>query len=127
MAKIRLTFTDEHIRLIKALRPFVFDNDIVGLNPYNMYGGGHLYEDMARILDLMDKADKSTLDDAEGVRFDDETMKHLIELDEFISSNLSNIEEILHQFADEGIKAGVTYECSKTAHIWGKGIETETK
>ena len=92
-----------------------------------MYGGGYLYEDMARILDLIDKADKSTIEDAGGLRFDPETENHLVELDDFISTNLSNIEEILHQFADEGIKAGVTYACSKTAHIWEKESETENK
>lgn len=120
MAKIKVKLTEDHIKLIKAMRPLRFDDESVGVNPHDLYGGTYIYEDMARALDMMDKAIEGTEERPEGVLFDDETYKYLNSLDEYLMDNLLNIQEIMHQFADEGLQTNVTYVCKDYQHIWHK-------
>ena len=45
-------------------------------------------------------------------------MNHLMDLDAYITDNILNIEEIVHQFATEGgLKPGI-YTCKDNEHIW---------
>lgn len=120
MAKLRLTFNEEHIKLISNFRTRQLDDEHYAIDTYDMFGGTYLYEDMALILGYMDKVIPGTMEDADGPKFDDETLNHLNELDSFIVENLQNIEDILHQFCTEGIQVGVTYWCNPSEGIWHK-------
>jgi hypothetical protein len=51
------------------------------------------------------------------VKFPEGITKELLDLDAYIVTNLVHIEEILHQFADTGIKPG-TYEASDIVKRW---------
>lgn len=95
-------------------------DNLYGIDNYNLWGGTYIYEDMAYILGKMDKVVKGTEEDPDGPKFEEETAKYLEELASFIIENLSNIEEILHQFCTEGIHTGVTYVCKPNEHIWSK-------
>lgn len=120
MARLKLTFNDEHIQLIKNFRTRQLGDEYFTIDTYDLFGGTYLYEDMALILGYMDKVIPGTMEDADGPKFDDETLEHLNELDSFIVENLQNIEDILHQFCTEGIQPGVTYWCNPSEHIWHK-------
>ena len=120
MAKFKLTFTEEHINLIKNFRTRQIDDANYSIDTYDLFGGTYLYEDMAYILGLMDKVIPGTMEDADGPKFEEETMQHLMELDSFIVDNLQHIEDILHQFCTEGIQPGVTYVCNLNEGVWHK-------
>lgn len=170
MAKLKIQFTEDQIKLIKNLRfqeikpnfyvtpcnddvwvnkvndtrynvstivcngnerseitsPIVIQNaqdlgdNLYGIDTYNLWGGTYIYEDIAYIVGKMDKVIDGTLEDPDGPKFDEETTAYLNELATFIIDNLTNIEEILHQFCTEGIQTGVCYTCNQAQHIWSK-------
>ena len=124
MARFRLTFNEEHIKLISNFRTRQLDDANYTIDTYDLFGGTYLYEDMAFILGLMDKVIPGTMEDADGPKFDEETLSHLVELDSFIIENFQHIEDILHQFCAEGIKPGITYWCNLNEGVWHKE-ETE--
>lgn len=123
MARLKLTFNDEHIQLIKNFRTRQLGDEYFTINTYDLFGGTYLYEDMALILGYMDKVIPGTMEDADGPKFDNDTLAHLNELDAFIAENLQHIEDILHQFCTEGIQAGVTYWCNPSEQIWHKEVK----
>lgn len=91
--------------------------DYYGFDSWNLYGGAYLFDDMARILGMYDKVIPESLEKPTGARFPEDIEKHFLELDEYIVNNFTNIEEILHQFCDKGLKAG-KYTCLDRMHIW---------
>lgn len=117
--KIRLELTEEHIALIKNFRTKKIDSNNFGIDTYDLYGGTNLFEDMALILGKFDKAIPGTENDFDGRKFPKEITDHFIELDEFLLDNIANIENILHQFIEEGVKPGV-YEAIDYEQIWKK-------
>lgn len=125
MAKIKVTLTDEHIALIKNLniRKFQENDDavaVVGINPFEMYGGSYKYEQIALILGYTDKAIEETEESIYGTVYEKDTQLHMEELDKYINANLLYIEEITHQFVDKGGLTAGTYVCKDYQHIWSK-------
>lgn len=169
MTKIKLTFNDDHIKLIKNLRfsriepSFIITpnrNDVsitdigngrydieseislneettiplslpitvralhdqydslYGVDTYNLWGGDFIYEDIAYIIGCADQAFPDSLEDIDGPKYPKDVMERLDSLAMFIIDNLSNIEEIVHQYCTEGIKPNVTYWCRDNEHIW---------
>ena len=117
--KIRIELTEEHIALIKNFKFKKINDALSGLDTYDLYGGTYIWEDMAIILGKLDRAIPGTENDPDGRKFPRELMEHFKELDEFILNNLSNIDNILHQFAEEGLKPGV-YETIDYEQFWTK-------
>lgn len=99
------------------------DNPEVGpdkfyVDLYSLYGGNFLLEDVALILGKYDDRIEGTQNNWQGPSFPDEVEEYLLETHHMVYDNLSNIEEILHQFAGKGgLKPGV-YECKPYEHIW---------
>lgn len=110
----------ESIAPIEVRNPLDFGDNLYGVDTYNLWGGTYIYEDIAYIVGKMDKVVEGTLEDPDGPKFDEETTQYLDELASFIIDNLSDIEEILHQFCTEGIRTGVAYTCKPNEHIWHK-------
>lgn len=118
MAKIKINLTDEHLKLIRNLNVQELNDNNVGIDKDYLYGGTYKYEQMALILGYQDKAIKGTEEDFDGTLFEKDTQLHMVELDKYIRENLQNIEEIVHQFSNNGgLKEG-TYECYDNQHIW---------
>lgn len=115
--KIKIELTDKHILLLRNFKLDTFNDQYVGVDTYGMYGGTYLLEDMADILGYADKRIPGTEEDTDGVKFPEDITKELLDLDAYIVTNLVHIEEILHQFADTGIKPG-TYEASDIVKRW---------
>lgn len=127
--KIKLTLTEEHLRLISCIRFKKFPEDYqnpdyervtwaIDLN--NLYGGSFLYEDMSFILGIYDKHIEGTEEDPLGVRFPEELEAHMLDLHMFLIENLESIEEIVHQFSIKGGVTPGTYSCNSTQRIWEK-------
>lgn len=96
----------------------------IGIDTYGMYMGSDLYEDMARILGVYDQVIPESVESPLGVRFPDEIMNMLAEYDDFMVKNLVYIEEIIHQFCEEGVKPG-KYSCIDSVRIWSYDGELE--
>lgn len=114
--KLKVTFNEDHIKLIKGLY-FQDFNSKVGIDKYDIFGGTRLWEDMARILGVLDHIIPETIEDWDGAKFDEETTTKLRELANFLDENILSIEEILHQHCDKGIRVG-TYSCLDNVRIW---------
>lgn len=115
--KRSVVLSDEHIKLISRFRINEFSSTRVGLDYYDLYGGGFLINDMALILgcevnQIVDNIDSN------GYEYDKETEKRLTEMSEYIDKNIVYIEEIVHQFSIKGgLKPG-KYVCDEAIHIW---------
>lgn len=120
MAKIYVNLTEDHLKLIRNLNVQELKNDIVGIPKDNLYGGTYKYEQMALILGLMDKAVKGTEEDINGTLYEKDTQLYMMELDKYITDNLLNIEEIVHQFCLTGGITPGKYVCKDYQHIWQK-------
>lgn len=118
MALLKLTLTEDHLKLIRCLNVQEFEKEeTVGIAKDNLYGGTYKYEQMALILGLTDKAIPGTEENIEGTLYEKETQLYMQELDRYIRENLAYIEEIVHQFVLGGLKPG-TYVCKDYQHIW---------
>ena len=120
MAKIYVNLTEDHLKLIRNLNVQELKNDIVGIPKDNLYGGTYKYEQMALILGLMNKAVKGTDEDINGTLYEKDTQLYMMELDKYITDNLLNIEEIVHQFCLTGGITPGKYVCKDYQHIWQK-------
>lgn len=117
--KISINLTEDHIKLIKTLRYIKFDDNRYGVDNYApwAYGGSSIFEDMALILGLGDKIIAETREYPMGAICQEETQRYLEEIDAFFVEHMVDIEEILHQMCDKGIKPG-KYSCIDNVRIW---------
>lgn len=125
----RLKLTEDIISLISNFRFRKINDTMAGLDTYDLYGGTYLFEDMAFILGKFDQAIPDTEANPMGRQFPTELITYFKELDEFIIENLSDLENILHQFVRTGIKPGV-YESIDYEQIWtykGEAVKKESK
>lgn len=147
--KVRLTFTNEHIALIKALNFTKFDDSHYGIDNYNIWGGTYIWEQMAYILGYQNAMVPSTMEDPTGPKFyksvwtgldengkrvvvtdkeegeklgfeEIDVLEHFKDLDSYMITNLTYIMDILLQFCTEGIQPGVTYWAYDYQRIWHK-------
>lgn len=122
--KITINLTEEHIKLIKTLRFEKFDENRYGVDNYSFWGGTYLYEQMALILGYQDKVLPETIESPMGARYEEEVQKHLEELDSFFVEHIVDVEDILHQMCDVGLKVG-KYSCLDNIRIWKYDGETK--
>lgn len=127
MAKIKITFNDDHIKLIRNLSVEQFSDSRYGFDNYCLFGGTFLYEQMALILGVADQVIPGTEESVYGPQYPDELMERFNDLDAFIVTNLPYIIDILTQFCTEGIQTGVEYWCNDMERIWHKKEEKEDK
>lgn len=118
---IKITLTDDHLKLIPMFFVQEFNDDEVGITRKQMFNiGSHLLEDMAIILNLMDKAIPNTEDDPNGRAFEDEAESYMLELYNYLNENLYWIETIIHQFVCRGGITSGTYKCKVEEMVWEK-------
>lgn len=128
MAIKKITLTEDHIKLIRALNPvkFEFDDDdsksrfCVGYDSYSLWGGSFLFEDIALILGFYEESLPGTQDDYTGRRYSKEREDYMLELYDFFEENLDYIESLVHQFCDKGGLTPGTYKCIDYQLNWEK-------
>lgn len=118
---IKLTLTDEHIKLI----PFFFiqnegDDRLVIDKRHLLSLGAHLLDDMAAILGYTEKAIEHTEDDPDGRAYPDDIEEHLLSIHKYITENLFYIESLIHQMCICGGISEGTYVCKAKELIWSK-------
>lgn len=115
--KLSVVFTEDIIKCVKLLKVQRFNDSQVGYDNYGLYPESHLFDFMAMILGLQDHRIPGTEENPLGAEYDEEATERMHNIDSYIVENLVNIEEILHQFCDVGIKVG-KYTCLAYQHIW---------
>jgi hypothetical protein len=108
MAKIKITLTEEHIKLISNFKSEKINDIHVGFDTINPYGGSYLMEDLAMILGYWDKVvEGSETDFMYGRRFGLENEQEMINVHNYLMDNFQFILSIIIQFATVGIKPGL--------------------
>ena len=78
-----------------------FDNEMVGIDTTNRWGGTFIFEDMALQLGLMDKIVPGTEENPLGPQFEEETQKYLLETANFIAIGLAMTVLLTKECSDE--------------------------
>lgn len=126
MAKKTFTLTDEHIKLLQAIKfeAFTFDGDSRegrigwGIDQYAPWGGNYPIEDIALILGYFDKAIPGTENDYNGRKWPVEMQSHFIDLYEFITENIEHLFSLVIYFTDKGGLVPGTYSCNPRIKEW---------
>lgn len=135
MAIKKLTLTEDHIKLIRALNPvkFEFDDESensrigVGYDSRSLWGGSYLYEDIALVLGFYEESMEGTENDYTGRRYSKEREEYMNGLYDFFEENLFYIESLVHQFCDKGGLTPGTYKCIDYQLNWEKVRQDETE
>ena len=128
MALKKLTITDEHIKLLQAIKfeSFVFDGDSRngrigwGIDQYGPWGGNYPIEDIALILGHFQDAIPGTEDDYDGRKFPTEMHNHFVYLYEDVTENMEYLFSLLIFYADKGGLTPGTYKCNPRIKDWTK-------
>lgn len=129
MAKLKVTLTDDMIKLISCIN-FQTYNKITddteehevfyAIDLNSLYGGNFVFEDVARILGFYEQVIENTETLSTGPRFPQEIEDYMWETHCYILDNLHYIEQILHQYcAKGGLTTGV-YTSKNNELIWTK-------
>ena len=128
MALKKLTVTDEHVKLLQAVKfeSFVFDGDSRngrigwGVDQYAPWGGNFPIDDIALILGHWDKTIPGTETDYDGRKFPKELHDHLFDLYDDITNNFELYFKLLIYMSDKGGLTPGTYKCNPRLNEWTK-------
>jgi hypothetical protein len=128
MALKKITLTEDHIKLLQAIKfeEFVFDGDSrngrigFGIDQYAPWGGNFPIEDIALTLGYFQDALPGTEDDWDGRKFPQEIQEKLHDLYDFITENMVYLFDLLIQFTNKGGLTPGTYKCNPRIKIWTK-------
>ena len=106
---IRINVTEDLLSVIPIIFVQEEGDDKIVIDKNHAYSVGmHLLEDLAMALNIYDRAIKGTEDDPEGMAFNDEDTKRMLDLHKYVIDNLYYIELLIHQFATKGgLQVGV--------------------
>ena len=128
MALKKLTLTDEHVKLLQAVKfeSFVFDGNSRngrigwGIDQYAPWGGNFPIEDIALILGHWEDTVPGTENDYDGRKFPVELHNHLVDLYEDITENFELYFKLLIYLSDKGGLVPGEYKCNKRLNEWTK-------
>lgn len=127
MATIKITLTEDHLKLISNIRftelPIIDEtqkNINWGIDMNSIYGGSFLLEDISFMIGVYDKRKKDSEENPMGPEFDDDLTDYMFTLHEYIIDNLPYIEDLVHQFSVKGGLSVGTYKCKDYERIWKK-------
>ena len=134
MASKSITITEEHIRLLQAIKfeQFIFDGDTRngrfgwGIDQYAPWGGNYPIEDIALTLGQFDKAIEGSENSCYGRYFPDDLQNHFIDLYEYITENMEYLFSLLIFYSDKGGLTPGTYKCNPRLKDWVK-VEEKKK
>jgi hypothetical protein len=128
MAFKKFVITDEHIKLLQAIKfeGFIFDGDSRngrfgwGIDQYGPWGGNFPIEDIALILGHFQDYIPGTENDYDGRKFPEELQTHFFDLYEFITENMEYLFNLLIYYTDKGGLTPGTYKCNPILKDWTK-------
>lgn len=136
MANKVITITEEHIKLLQAIKfeSFIFDGDSRngrfgwGIDQYAPWGGNYPIEDIALILGKFDMAVEGSERNSSGRYFPEDLQNHFIDLYEFVTENMELLFSLLIFYTDKGGLTPGTYKCNPRLKDWRKvEVVTEEK
>ena len=128
MALKKITITDEHVKLLQAVKfeEFVFDeisrNGRIGwgIDQYSPWGGNFPIEDIALILGHWEDTIPGTENDYDGRKFPEKLHNHFFDLYEDITENFKLYFSLLIFMTDKGGLTPGTYKCNPRLGDWKK-------
>ncbi len=128
MALKKLTVTDEHVKLLQAVKfeSFVFDGDsrngrfAWGVDQYGPWGGNFPIEDIALILGHWEDTIPGTENDWDGRKFPEELSMHFYDLYDDITENFEDYFKLLIFMTDKGGLTPGIYKRNPRKGEWTK-------
>lgn len=128
MALKTLTLTEDHIKLLQAIKfeSFVFDGDSRngrigwGVDQYGPWGGNYPIEDIALILGHWGDTIPGTENDWDGRKFPDELADKFFALYGDITENFELYFKLLIFMSDKGGLTPGKYKCNPRLNNWTK-------
>ena len=124
MAYKKITITEDHIKLLQAIKfeSFIFDGDsrngrfAWGIDQYAPWGGNFPIEEIALILGHWDDAIPESIDDYDGRKFPTELQNKFHD----ITENMEFMFSLLIYYTDKGGLTPGTYKCNPRIKEWSK-------
>lgn len=88
------------------------------VDQWNLWGGGYVFEDIARLIGRYDEVIPETINDTTGPRFPEELENYMLGLYNDIYNNLDSIVSLVFQFSTEGGLTPGTYKCINYQKVW---------
>lgn len=128
MALKKIIVTDEHIKLLQAIKfeSFIFDGDSRngrigwGIDQYGPWGGNYPIEDIALILGHWNDAIPGTENEVTGREYPKELHQHFFDLYEDITNNFELYFKLLIYMTDKGGLTPGEYKCNARTNEWTK-------
>lgn len=128
MAFKKITITEDHIKLLQAIKfeSFIFDGDsrngrfAWGIDQYAPWGGNFPIEEIALILGHWEDALPESVNDYNGRKFPIELQNKFHDLYEDITENMEYMFSLLIYFTDKGGLTPGTYKCNPRIKEWIK-------
>lgn len=128
MAIIRITLTDDILKVISGIRfeKFSFNRDKEtshygwGIDSYGMYGGTYALEDISILIGRYNEHIVGTEENPLGVEFPEELTNYMWEIHNYIVENLEYIESLIHFYICKGGLTPGTYKCKSNELNWVK-------
>lgn len=128
MAFKKITITEDHIKLLQAIKfeSFIFDGDsrngrfAWGIDQYAPWGGNFPIEEIALILGHWDDAIPESIDDYDGRKFPTELQNKFHDLYDDVTENMEFMFSLLIYYTDKGGLTPGTYKCNPRIKEWTK-------
>ena len=128
MAYKKITLTEDHIKLLQAIKfeTFVFDGEsregrfAWGIDQYAPWGGNFPIEEIALILGHWEDALPESINDWDGRKVPDELQNKFYDLYDYITNNMEYLFSLLIYYTDKGGLTPGTYKCNPRIKEWTK-------
>ena len=128
MALKKITLTEDHIKLLQAIKfeEFVFDGDSrngrfgFGIDQYGPWGSSYPIEDIALVLGHFKDAIPGTEEDYDGRKFPTELQEKFHDLYDYVTENMEYLFNLLIYYTDKGGLTPGTYKCNPRIKEWTK-------
>ena len=128
MAFKKITITEDHIKLLQAIKfeSFIFDGDsrngrfAWGIDQYAPWGGNFPIEEIALILGHWGDAIPESIDDYDGRKFPVELQNKFHDLYDDMTENMEFMFSLLIYYTDKGGLTPGTYKCNPRIKEWTK-------
>lgn len=128
MAHKKITLTEDHIKLLQAIKfeTFVFDGEsregrfAWGIDQYAPWGGNFPIEEIALILGHWEDALPDSINDWDGRKFPVELQDKFHDLYDYITNNMEYLFSLLIYYTDKGGLTPGTYKCNPRIKEWTK-------
>lgn len=128
MAYKKITLTEDHIKLLQAIKfeTFVFDGEsregrfAWGIDQYAPWGGNFPIEEIALILGHWEDALSDSINDWDGRKFPEELQSKFHDLYDYITDNMEYMFSLIIYYTDKGGLTPGTYKCNPRIKEWKK-------